>query len=387
MASKRSKKTATVFFFNSHVLLVALLLLVCNLHLGRCFSVSLLLRQRKQQHSAAILVAARCKRFERHASLDSLEEQQQASTSGYHQTGPDDWHDCLLSTRREALLCLPKSPLWIAFTASTLGWTATPTLALSATSSTTNAEITDKIYLTIKGNGFPSSSSDQQSEQQQQQRNIVIGLFGKNAPVSVEMLKQLVSPSGLPAKCRPLSQRALQKEQLEANKVYNSCRDRESDGVRLQYSTIWRIRKDERIDIGAVTGRYVSREYPTWMEDEATTSSLRHDALGVVSVRRGNEGGFGFTIYRGNNSGLMDANQKQLDADHIVVGRVLDGLDLVQALNNIPVVASSSLNFMSLTGGPKTSNAPDRSCRYGGPMYCNENKPLIKLTVIDAGIL
>jgi hypothetical protein len=40
-----------------------------------------------------------------------------------------------------------------------------------------------------------------------------------------------------------------------------------------------------------------------------------------------------------------------------------------------------------LTGGPKSSNAPDRSCRYGGPMYCNENKPLVKLKIADCGVL
>jgi cyclophilin family peptidyl-prolyl cis-trans isomerase len=121
---------------------------------------------------------------------------------------------------------------------------------------------------------------------------------------------------------------------------------------------------------------------------------LRHDEPGVVSVRRGNQGGFGFTIYPGVGStkALAGSNSAaaavaDLDDNHIVVGRVVQGLDVIEALNTrVPIVTSaSSFNYMALTGGPQTSTAPDRSCRYGGPMYCNENKPLVKLVVVDAG--
>lgn len=257
-----------------------------------------------------------------------------------------------------------------------LGWTsfASPSFASSTSES---AEVTDKIYINIKG--FPAASTDQPATADQR---IVIGLFGKDAPTSTLKLKQLVSAAGLPSQCSPITERTLQKEQLEANKVYRKCMDGIDDGVPLSYSTVWRIIKDERIDLGAVKGKFVAREYPEWKE--TTESALRHDAPGIVSVRRGNEGGFGFTIYPGNGNSV---NTQQLDEDHIVVGRVLEGMDIVEALNKIPVVVSSGLNYMSLTGGPKTNNAPDRSCRYGGPMYCNENKPLIKLSITDVGVL
>lgn len=238
-----------------------------------------------------------------------------------------------------------------------------PAIAVDTASST----VTDRIFVAVKG--LPDSPEP---------RRVVIGLFGKDAPNAVHQLKQLVSSKGLPAPCRARAERSLQREQLEANKVYNSCIEGQEEGVSLRYSSIWRIVKDERIDVGDVRGKFVAREYPLWQDAE---SGLRHDSSGVVSVRRGNDGGFGFTIYPGKG----DAND--LDQDHIVVGRVLEGMDVIAALNEAPVIASSKLNYMSLTGGTTTKNAPTRACRYGGPMYCNENKPLIKLSLAEVGIL
>lgn len=241
-----------------------------------------------------------------------------------------------------------------------------PSLASDAT--TTTAEVTDKIYINVKG--IPGADEPQR---------IVIGLFGKAAPTSVAKLKALVSNAGLTAPCRPRAERALQKEQLEANKVYNSCIEGQDQGVSLQYSQIWRVIKDERIDMGAVSGKFVAREYPDWND---AASGLKHDAPGVVSVRRGNGGGFGFSIYPGN--GLVPT---YMDDEHIVVGRVIDGLDIVQALNQVPVIQSSKVNYMALTGGTTTKNAPTRACRYGGAMYCNEFKPLIKLSITQTGVV
>lgn len=250
-------------------------------------------------------------------------------------------------------------------------------------------EITDTIYIDIKGLSTPtaveaSASSGGTSTTQR----IVIGLYGKYAPNCVNRMKQLVSPAGLPALCKPKMERALQKEQLESNKVFNNCIDGQSVGVTLKYSSIWRIVPNERIDFGSVTGKFVAREYPNWMEDDSNNVSLKHDRPGVVSVRRGDTSGFGFTIYPGSSDdGTVSAMRQQLDNDHIIIGQVMDGMDIIQQLNKVPVIMSSKLNYMTFTGGPKTSDSPDRSCRYGGPMYCNENKPLIKLTITDVGIL
>ena len=257
-------------------------------------------------------------------------------------------------------------------------WGATPVAAAgfllaapAAHADTTSAEVTDRVFVTVKGlPSDPESTGD---------KKIVIGLFGKDEPAATDQLKKLLTNEGLLTPCRPRAERTLQKEQLEANKVYNGCKESEDVGVNLKYSTIWRVVKDERIDMGAVTGRFLAREYPDWKG----TSSLKHDSFGTVSVRRGNDGGFAFTIYSGEGG----KNSEQLNEDHIVIGRVIEGLDVVRTLNEVPVVASSKVNYMGLTGGPKANNAPDRSCRYGGAMYCNESKPLIKLTVTETGVL
>jgi cyclophilin family peptidyl-prolyl cis-trans isomerase len=247
--------------------------------------------------------------------------------------------------------------------------------AFASTSDSSLDEVTDRIFLLVKGLPGAAASADT--------KRIVIGLFGKEEPSAVAQLKKLFS-SGLPAPCRPLAERTLQKEQLEANKVYNGCKESEEIGVTLRYSTIWRIIKDERIDVGAVSGRFIARSYHDWVEETSLSGQRRkHDELGVVSVRRGSDGGFGFTIYPGDGMSNVD----QLNQDQFVVGKVIEGIDIVCELNEVPVVRSANVNYMALTGGPTTTTSPNRSCRYGGPMYCNENKPLVKLTITEIGIL
>lgn len=260
----------------------------------------------------------------------------------------------------------------------------------TASSTTDEAQVTDRIFVEIKGLPSSSSSSSPSSpsspSSSTEPRRIVIGLFGKDAPNTVSKLKNLVSSQGLATPCRPKAERTLSREQLEANQVYNRCKEDEDRGINLLYSTVWRIIPNERIDVGAVQGKFVAREFPDFQEENGngagSTTAFKHDVPGIVSVRRGNEGGFGFTIYPGNG---QDA--RFLDEEHIVVGKVLEGMDVVRALNDAPVIASSKFNYMGLTGGATSKSSPTRSCRYGGPMYCNENKPLIKLTIVNAGIL
>mmetsp|Transcript_12353 Transcript_12353/g.16185 ORF Transcript_12353/g.16185 Transcript_12353/m.16185 type:complete len:350 (+) Transcript_12353:44-1093(+) len=236
--------------------------------------------------------------------------------------------------------------------------------------------ITDKIFLTIKG--LPASSGLEEGD-----NKIVIGLYGDRAPSSVAKIKALVT-YGLPTPCKPKAERTLQKEQLEANKVYNSCKEGEEQGVLLRYSTVWRVITNLRVDLGAVTGKFVSREFPDWNEEKGTLPIISQGP-GIVSVRRGTESGFGMAICTGKSE---KAGLEDLDQNHIVVGKVLQGMNVVQALNNVPVITTAKqVNYMAVAGGNLGSNAPNRSCRYGGPMYCNENKPLVKLTVTEVGLL
>jgi hypothetical protein len=118
--------------------------------------------------------------------------------------------------------------------------------------------VTDKVFVDVKM--LPSADDSAPTTQR-----IVIGLFGKDAPKSVDNLKMLMGP-GLSAVCKPKEERVLQREQLESNKVYNSCIEGERSGVNYDYAQIWRIVKDERIDFGSVAGKFIAREYPKWEE-------------------------------------------------------------------------------------------------------------------------
>lgn len=162
-------------------------------------------------------------------------------------------------------------------------------------------------------------------------------------------------------------------------------------------STVWRVIKDERIDLGAVSGKFVSREPPIFEATEQSSETvavevgLKHDREGVVSVRRGGDGGFGFMIYPGGgrDKGASRAAM-QLDEDNIIVGEVLDGMDVVRQLNEVPVVRSAGASLGNIMGGGAASqrSAPSRACRYGGSeSYCSEFKPLKKILISDSGVL
>lgn len=114
----------------------------------------------------------------------------------------------------------------------------------------------------------------------------------------------------------------------------------------------------------------------------SSPSGLRHDRAGLVSVRKGSNSGFGFTVFPGKG------DTKDLDSNHIIVGQVLEGMDIVEKLNELPVVGTAKVNYKGLTGGGGFQEGPSRACRYGGKqLYCNENKPLQKLTMYRTGIL
>lgn len=245
--------------------------------------------------------------------------------------------------------------------------------------------VTDKVFVEIAG--LSTSASAETSKTQR----VVMGLFGTDAPSSVKKLKALHSAAGLGAPCKPLKEDFLiQREQLEANKIYRSCTETQDRGVTYEYAQIWRIIKDERVDFGSLSGKYVAREFPTWAEPAGSTRSPSEylssssDTKYLVAVRKGSESGFGYTIFPTATAG---SNQDFLD-NYLVVGKVLEGEDVVSRINEVSVVNSAKVNYMAIVGGGGSkSNAPNRSCRYGGPMYCNENKPLTKLTMFRTGNL
>ncbi|GMI22822.1 hypothetical protein TrCOL_g3949 [Triparma columacea] len=203
---------------------------------------------------------------------------------------------------------------------------------------------------------------------------IVIGLYGEDQPQAASTLQDLLS-TGLKTGCKDREVRNLQREQLEANKVYNACMGGVDDPVTLLESQVWRIVKDERIDFGSVVGKYVARAPPTFAPNPSSDRLRPSSVSGFVSVREGSDGGFTFSI-----TPVASSKPTSLDQTNIVVGRVVSGLDVVANINDSGVVRSSALSYKALTG-TKGKAAPSRSCRYGGDMFCSENKPLRKLTL------
>ena len=257
-------------------------------------------------------------------------------------------------------------------------------------------EITDKVFVDVSG--LSASASAETGTTQR----IVLGLFGKDAPSSVAKLKLLHGTEGLVAPCKPLKEDFLiQREQLEANKIHRSCIESQNRGVTYDYAQIWRIVRDERIDFGSLAGKFNAREYPTWAEKATTTTTKKpsdyiadNDGLAsstskykyLVAVRKGSDSGFGYTLFP---VATASSNQDFLE-NYLVVGSVIEGEEVVEQINNVSVVASAKVNYMSIVGGGNSgskSNAPKKDCRYGGPMYCNENKPLTKLTMFRTGVL
>jgi len=279
------------------------------------------------------------------------------------------------------------------FAATTTTVAMTGGFPTQANAAPTNiGEVTDKVFVDVSGLSVSASAETGQTQR------IVLGLFGTDAPSCVQKLKLLhqsgsfsSSSSGLPAPCKPLKGDFLiQREQLEANKVYRSCTESLAKGVTYDYAQIWRIVKDERIDFGSVSGKFIAREFPTWGEKAATISADDYITTSsatsyLVAVRKGSDSGFGYTLFPSSTA----VKNKDFLENYIVVGKVVEGEDIVAAINNVSVVSSAkNLNYMAIVGGGGTkNNAPDRSCRYGGPMYCNENKPLTKLTMFRTGIL
>uniref|UniRef100_A0A7S0B110 PPIase cyclophilin-type domain-containing protein n=1 Tax=Minutocellus polymorphus TaxID=265543 RepID=A0A7S0B110_9STRA len=294
---------------------------------------------------------------------------------------PSPTHLSLSASNRDGQDVPSRRDFFTSVTAATLASISSQAVtpaspAIAATSaSTADAKVTDRVYIEVKGLVDPGEDPVYATP-----KRLVIGLFGEDAPQAVGILKQLVSKQGLPADCKPKETRTLQREQLEANKVYNSCVESVEKGVNYDLSTVWRIDKDNRIDVGSIQGKYIARIPPTFAE---SNSGLKHDAPGVVSVRRGNDGGFGFTIYPGGGDPSL------LNEEHVVVGRVLEGMEYVKAMNQLPVVQSSSVGYSkALAGGGKAKTAPSRACRYGSSeLYCNELKPLKKLQISATGSL
>ena len=139
------------------------------------------------------------------------------------------------------------------------------------------------------------------------------------------------------------------------------CKGDYGEGVSYDGAQVSRIQIDKRIDVGKLS-KGGNKKQETWMDgmgkvrirsvslaSSAThkdSNDFRHDTPGVVSVKKGG-GTFDFTIASRTNP--------VLDAENVVIGKVLSGMNVVNKINNVPVskedIIGSKGGFSSLGKG------------------------------------
>jgi len=234
--------------------------------------------------------------------------------------------------------------------------------------------ITDKVYMdvSIQGVNAASKGSEEResniSKQAAGSGRIVIGLYGEDAPETVAMFKQLFAGT-LVTKCQDIVIDApIAREALQKSKPIKQCKASQTKPINLEDSSVWRIVKDELVSFGRLKGKFQLREAP----GNSDTGKLSHDAVGLLTTARG-----GGTFDFGITSGVKGT--AELDSTNIVFGKVLEGLDLVEKLNQTPVK-----QYAAGLG----SESKAKACIYGGKdVFCGVNKPLQRIIIKQAGLL
>ena len=107
------------------------------------------------------------------------------------------------------------------------------------------------------------------------------------------------------------------------------------------------------------------------------SAGLSHDAAGLLSVRRGG-GTFDF--------GITSAPTPEDDADFAVIGRVVEGMDSVAALDAVTIVKAADV--LNADGGLDPKGSRGKVCEYANPQpFCAQGKPLKKITLLRSSVL
>ena len=256
-------------------------------------------------------------------------------------------------------ICSGATTFSIMHTQSNPVWAALTTLA------TADAKVTSQVRLEFV---------EQISAEEQRILPVVIGLFGKDAPSAVSSFEKLCAGQ-LYVPCPTdvdLSGEVMERTKQSKKAALRGCQGSEANPVSYAYSQVWSVQRGRRIDAGAVQGKFALRVAPTSPPDES--ANLSHDAAGLLSVRRGG-GSFDF--------GITTAPTPQDDQSYAVIGRVIEGMDSVAALDAMPVVkAADAFNVEA------TSASRAKACDYASPQpFCAQNKPLRKVTLIRTAVL
>jgi cyclophilin family peptidyl-prolyl cis-trans isomerase len=141
-------------------------------------------------------------------------------------------------------------------------------------------------------------------------------------------------------------------EAPRATKIFLSiCKNEYQDDLNYDGSTISRVQKDKRIDFGKMSAGKDQRQ-ETYVNPSgkasirnvdlaekvthSDTNAFLHDTKGTLSVPKGGKS-FQFTLTPESKP------NKDLDRDNLVIGKVLDGMDVVNRINAVPVSREDAL--------------------------------------------
>jgi len=200
------------------------------------------------------------------------------------------------------------------------------------------------------------------------------------APATAGLFKALAAGT-LVAPCAASNDAAAvtSKGALVKRRAAGICEADQDIPVAYASSRVWRVLRGRRIDLGQVAGAFTFRAAPA-LPDEAT-GGLSHDAAGLLTLQKGG-GTFDFSI-------LPAPNAAEFDGNSVVFGRVLEGLDVVHALDDLAVADAAPFYPTAIKGeGKASSKASRESCYYGSKqLFCNQNRPLQKAVVTSARVL
>ena len=123
------------------------------------------------------------------------------------------------------------------------------------------------------------------SAEETPRQQIVVGLYGDSAPVACATFKALAGGK-LEAPCPEQDESADQNTQrgaLTKKTVFRACKAEEMTPVSYDYSQVWRVLQNDRVDFGQVAGKFALRIPPTHTDNP----QLSHSKPGLLSVRRG----------------------------------------------------------------------------------------------------
>ena len=84
--------------------------------------------------------------------------------------------------------------------------------------------------------------------------------------------------------------------------------------------------------------------------------------------------------------GITSAPTPEDDADFAVIGRVVEGMDSVAALDAVTIVKAADV--LNADGGLDPKGSRGKVCEYANPQpFCAQGKPLKKITLLRSSVL